>query len=142
MKNKTPHSHIICAASLLSLLVLPLHAQANYTIRNLDNQYDEAITYNIPVAPGKSLKKHHGSFSITVPGKGTVQFTDIGDRKAFGCFAPTWGAMIRYQGQTWGFYYEGDGKLDVTIDYNGELRLKPVNGQVFSSGSCAGERLW
>ena len=133
---KPTHTHIISAAPLVALLSLPLHASANYTIRNLNNQYDEAISYNIPVAPGKTAKKHHGSFSITVPGKGVVQFTDIGERKAWGCFAPTWGAIIRYQGQSWGYYYEGDGKLDVTIDRFGDLQLKAVNGEIHSSGAC------
>lgn len=71
-----------------------------------------------------------------MPDRGDIRFTDIGDRKAFGCFAPTWGVIIRYQDQSWGYYYEGDGKIDVTIDHNGNLRLKPVNGKLFGSGAC------
>ena len=35
--------------SLVGLLALSVPAQANYTIRNLNNQYDQTISYNIPV---------------------------------------------------------------------------------------------
>ncbi len=140
MHTQKTHTKIIGALSLVGLLALSVPAQANYTIRNLNNQYDQTITYNIPVQPGKTAKNHHGSFSITVPDRGDIRFTDIGDRKAFGCFAPTWGVIIRYQDQSWGYYYEGDGKIDVTIDHNGNLRLKPVNGKLFGSGACTSDQ--
>ena len=140
MNKQKSHTKIISALSLVGLLALSVPAQANYTIRNLNNQYDQTINYNIPVRSGQSAKKHHGSFSITVPDRGEIKFRDIGDRKAFGCYAPTWGAIVTYQGRSWGYYYEGDGKIDVTIDRNGDLQLKAVNGQIFDSGACTTDK--
>ena len=125
------HTKIIGALSLVGSVALSAPAQANYTIRNLNNQYDQTITYKHPRQTRKTAKTTTVPFSITVPDRGDIRFTDIGDRKAFGCFAPTWGVIIRYQDQSWGYYYEGDGKIDVTIDRNGDLRLKPVNGKLF-----------
>lgn len=137
MTQKITRTTLLSAGLFAALIGLSVPAQANYTIGRLNNQYDQAITYNIPVQPQQSLKKHHGSFSITVPDRGVIQFTDIGDKKAFGCFARTWGVLIRYQGQSWGFYYEGDGKMDLTITPNGDLRIRPVNGELFDSGACS-----
>lgn len=65
MHTQKTHLKIISALSLVGLLALSAPAQANYTIRNLNNQYDQTITYNIPVQPGKTAKNHHGS--VTLP---------------------------------------------------------------------------
>ncbi len=138
MRNIIANNRLLgVMTTLVCALGLSSNAQALYSIGNLKNDYGTPITYNVPVATGSSAGFVYGNFSISVPGQGTVSFTDIASSKPSGCTAPTWGVIVTYQGNSWGFYYEGGGKLDVTIKKNGALGLTAVNGKVFDSGPCS-----
>ena len=68
----------------------------------------------------------NGNVFIEVVGYGAIYFKDMGHNTD--CEYPHWGVSISYNDQTWGFYYDGGGLIDVTINEDGTATFKAVSG--------------
>ncbi len=85
------------------------------------------------VAAGKTatLSEDLGNVIIDVPGLGSINLIDLGDKHIGGPSTATWGVLLSYQGNESIFRYEGEGKLTITLndlgqailDGNGEITL-------------------
>ncbi|PYS94143.1 MAG: hypothetical protein DMF64_02245 [Acidobacteria bacterium] len=64
-----------------------------------------------------------GNGYIEVPGFGSINFIDIGDKKVGGHSQATWGVLLSYQGEELIFRYEGGGDIHVNINQFGQAEL-------------------
>lgn len=131
------HKTSLVVVVVVCIFIFSTNAYALYSIGGFKNNYDTEVTINLPVPAGMSPKLVFGDFTITIPEQGVASFTDIGSWKPVDCVAPTWGVIVTYQGDSWGFYYEGGGKIGITINADGSLSLNPIQGVIFDSGPCA-----
>ena len=74
-----------------------------------------------------------GSHIIEIPGLGSLNFIDLGDKKIQGYTGEgypnqTWGALIRFHMTEIYFRYEGQGSIEVTVDQYGNVEVHMVNG--------------
>lgn len=94
----------------------------------------------VPAKGGTATFDKWGSHYVNVPGMGQINFIDLGDKKLAGYTNPkipwtnsTWGGLIRYHGIDAYFRYEGEGKVNVTVDDLGSVDLTfPQGGEIIS----------
>tara|TARA_R110001592_G_scaffold1320_1_gene7809 strand:+ start:2408 stop:2833 length:426 start_codon:yes stop_codon:yes gene_type:complete len=82
-----------------------------------------------PVPANSSLTKVGtlGNGAVAIPGRGVVKMTDIAHNDN-PCGRPHWGVQIDYNGSIKRFYYDGGGKLGITIDDKGAASFKALSG--------------
>ena len=112
-----------------------------YTLNIVNNySYDCVFTNQ---ATGKDAIVNHnyqatfnnmGSGYLTVPGIGSVNFLDLGDKKIEGYPIPkeTWGVLVRFSTVEAYYRYEGGGELTATIDQYGSCTLSTSNGTMIT----------
>lgn len=125
MKRAIPLVAVIAAAT-----GWPTSASANWHIRQVVNNSSQPVTFSVPIGRGTSpnvsaLAQTRGDAVLMIPARGALVFRDIGH--AFPCGRPYWGVAISYGGQKWGFFYDGDGALDVTVAADGGVSFAPAS---------------
>jgi hypothetical protein len=111
------------------LLTVP-SAHANWNIGKLVNNSGQPVTVSVPFDPGttdsaSSKLTNPINLSVNVLSTGAVVFTNQGHNT--NCGAPYWGVKIVYGTQTWGFFYDGFGLVNMTVNADGSV--------AFSGGS-------
>ncbi|AXT57743.1 hypothetical protein D1815_19025 [Aquimarina sp. AD1] len=106
-----------------------------YTL-NVTNNY----SYNVPASNAKTVAKDggkttfekQGSLLLEIPGIGTLNFIDLGDKKLEGHpdITETWGVLIRAITTEAYYRYEGNGVLNLEIDKLGTSTLNTDNGSL------------
>lgn len=98
------------------------------------NKYHGSVQIpNVTVLPpnGQPYKvpSNLGHLVVIVDGLGAINFTDIADKDVGGYSKATWGVMISYQGEELVFRYEGQGALQLTINWLGQAEIT-TNGSI------------
>ena len=121
-----------CALALLfaAPLLQPDAAFANWRIRKVVNAATQPLTYALPIGkPGVddagSLGQVRGDAVLLIPGRGALRFQDIGHGSP--CSRPYWGVSIVLGSQKWGYFYDGNGVLDVSISADGSPTFTAVS---------------
>lgn len=110
-------------------------AWANYQIRTLANNTNQIVSISFPVGPGgrSSSSFVSGNMVVAIPGKGIVSFRDMGHNTP--CSRPYWGVAIKYKTQQWGFFYDGGGTIDMTINADGSVAFAAGPAGIVVNGS-------
>ena len=104
-----------------------------YTL-NVKNNYIWPITSNtgkvIAERGGSGSFDRQGSLFLEVPGMGSVNFLDLGDRKLPGYpeAKETWGVLVRTHSTEAYYRYEGGGVLNATWDIDGTVTISTTTG--------------
>jgi hypothetical protein len=92
-------------------------------------------SWAIPPNGGRDLIQNVSHFLFTVPGMGNLLVLDLGDRKLdqytnrnLPWTNSRWGGLVRYRGLDAYFRYEGQGRIDITIDRHGCANVKFAQG--------------
>ncbi|WP_299113809.1 hypothetical protein [uncultured Winogradskyella sp.] len=104
----------------------------NVTIKN-NYIYDLGTSTGVTIDKGSSFTLNdRGSFVLTIPGMGEMNFIDLGDKKLDGFPIPkeTWGALVRYSNVEAYYRYEGQGELIITVDALGGSTISTDNGSM------------
>lgn len=104
----------------------------NVTIKN-DYLYDLGTSTGVTISKGNSFTLNdRGSFVLTIPGMGEMNFIDLGNKKLDGFPNPTqtWGALVRYSNLEAYYRYEGQGELTVIVDHLGGSTISTTNGSM------------
>ncbi|MEO6431714.1 MAG: hypothetical protein ABIO50_08170 [Nitrosospira sp.] len=133
------HSHKIAAAAV-ALITSPAPVYANYYLNTVINNTGNAITVSSIVDAGKSitragLGRNGFKMAIGVPKSGVVVIYEDGTS----CPGFPWAAKIEYAGLKWGFGYNGDGIINLTLNADNSLTVGGTgtpggNGRVFPGG--------
>lgn len=116
----------------------PTNASANYYVNSVVNNSSEPVTVSTTVQPGKAIKNRGfgwsfwGEINITGRTLGDVKIYENGSR----CPGNSWAAEIEHGTQKWGFGYEGNGAIDITIAADHSVKIGG-NGHVVAGG-CDG----
>lgn len=122
-----PMNRAIAITFMLFLLTVSKDANALWELQVVnDSQIPISITR--PVMPGRSVLTLNvlGSIGVAIPGRGVIQFTDIGHQNN-NCSRPYWGVRIQYGDKVWGYFYDGGGVLHVTLNAQGEPTFAAVS---------------
>ncbi len=105
-------------------------AMANYQLRSLTNHTNQIVGISFPVGPGGrgSSTFISGDMVVAIPGNGIVSFTAKGHDGP--CEHPYWHIALTYKDQQWGFFYDGEGYVDMTINADGSLAFGAANGVI------------
>jgi len=130
----------VVGIALLAIAATPLasaSAWANWSLRSLTNNYGQIVSISLPFAPGESRQSDkylvRGNMAVVVPGQGAIIFTDKGHNTP--CSRPYWGVLIEYLDKKWGFYYDGEGTVDLKVNADGSIALTPgPAGQIVPGG--------
>lgn len=135
MRACTVAVSIVLASFLVALSAAP--AYALWTIRTVVNKTDQIVSVSIPVYAGATKTSQNmvvtGSLVVAIPGHGVVSFQDKGHNTL--CRHPYWGVAITYNAQQWGFFYDGAGTIDMTINADGSLTFVAGPGGQVVNGS-------
>lgn len=104
----------------------------NVTIKN-EYIYDLGTSTGVTISKNSSFTLNdRGSFVLSIPGMGEMNFIDLGDKKLDGFPNPkeTWGALVRFSIVETYYRYEGQGELTVTIDNLGSATISTTNGSM------------
>lgn len=128
------------ASLALVLIILGTPAYANYYLNTVVNNTGNSITVSSIIGPGATvtragLGRNGFKLAIGVPKSGVIVIYEDGTS----CPGFTWAAKIEYNGQKWGFGYEGDGMINLTINADNSLVVGGTgtpggNGRVFPGG--------
>jgi len=66
-----------------------------------------------------------GNLVIEKIGYSSIIFADKGHNT--NCEYPHWGVSIIYNDQNWGFFYDGHGLIDITINKDGTVSFKAAS---------------
>jgi hypothetical protein len=126
---------VIAGTGVVVVAAMASPAFANYQIRTLTNNTDQIAAISFPVGPGgrSSSTFVNGDMVVAIPGKGIVIFRDQGHNTP--CSRPYWGVSIKYNDQQWGFFYDGGGTIDMTINADGSLAFVAGPAGVIVNGS-------
>ncbi len=101
---------------------------------NVTNNFVNRLTINgskkVNTGGGTaSTGRVSGTQTIEVPAMGTILLLDLARNKVPGYgLSETWGVLMRYQGLELYYRYEGDGKIDLTVDEYGNVNVTSVQG--------------
>ncbi|MEQ8335137.1 hypothetical protein [Nisaea sp.] len=117
--------------AFIAVLAVPTPSWALWSIGKLTNNWGETITFTLPVGSGSyspvgEMLARRGDLAIVVPGSGVIYFEDKGHNTP--CSRPYWGVKITFKKQVWGFFYDGGGLVDVTIDAQGNPSFVAASG--------------
>lgn len=109
-------------------------AYANYFLGTVVNNTSNSVVVGSMVPAGSSITRDglgRSGFllAIGVPQSGVVRIYEDGTK----CPGFTWAAKIEYAGQKWGFGYEGNGVINLTLNADDSLTVGG-NGTVFPGG--------
>jgi hypothetical protein len=109
----------------LAVINVSTTASANWSLRTIVNKSNQIASVSVPIAPGATVPgnfaQRRGDIAVIVPGQGPIVFLDQGHNTP--CDRPYWGVSVSFKKQTWGFFYDGDGTLDLTINADGTISL-------------------
>lgn len=103
---------------------------ALWNIDTLVNKWKSPVLVGVPFATGTSSNvgdglAARGNLVLGIPGQGDVFFEDKGHNTP--CSRPYWGVSITYNDQQWGFYYDGGGRINVSINDDGSVSFAPAS---------------
>jgi hypothetical protein len=103
-------------------------AHGLWNIGQLTNNSGQPVTISVPFGPGTvaglpNQLSNRGNLAVIVLGTGAVVFTDQGHNTP--CSRPYWGVKIEYGTQTWGFFYDGNGLVNMTVNADGSVSFAP-----------------
>lgn len=129
-------SRVLAVLAAAGMVLAAQPASANWYIQNLTNHSGQEVTLLIPINEGQTKARANismgGNIAIQIPGRGIVKFKDTRHRPA-PC-GPYWSVAITYNAQQWTMYYDGDGLVDVTLNADGSVTLRGVNGAQIVDG--------
>ena len=131
------------AAPVVAVTVIGLAsggANANYYLNQVTNNSQQTISVASLIPNGSSvgyggLGRNGFRMGIAIPKFGVVNIYEDGTK----CPGYSWAAKIEYGAQKWGFGYEGDGKINITINADSTIVIGGSgtpggNGKVFPGG--------
>jgi len=109
------------------------HTYASWTLRTILNNSNQIAAVSFPISAGGTVGTNNllarGDAAVVVPGQGPIVFLDKGHNTQ--CTRPYWGVSVSYKNQTWGFFYDDNGTVDLTINPDGTIQLVAgAGGQV------------
>jgi hypothetical protein len=127
-------------ALVLAIVAASAPAYANYYLGTFVNNSGNSVTFSSIIPSGSSvtrpgLGRNGFVLAIGVPKSGVIRIYEDGSR----CPGFSWAAKIEYAGQKWGFGYEGDGIINLTLNADNSLTVGGTgtpggNGRVFPGG--------
>lgn len=115
-------------------------ADANYFLGTVTNNTANSVTVSSLIGAGQSvtragLGRNGFVLAVGVPKSGVIRIWEDATR----CPGFTWAANIEYAGSKWGFGYEGDGVINLTLNADNTLTVGGSgtpggNGRVFPGG--------
>lgn len=128
-------SNLLGLLASLPVMALSTSAFANYNV-SVANTGGNAVyaLYGVNNGYNNATGFVSGDFQFLVPGRGTINFTDVG-----GWPCSSWAVAITYRSQVFTYYYEGNGGLTVSLDANGNLSLTAPYGLIVPkpAGQCS-----
>ena len=133
----------IAGTVMVGSLLAASEASANYYINSVVNNSSEPVNVSSVVDPGKSIKTSNLGWNgrlLTVSGTslGLVKISEDGSK----CPGASWAAEIEHGNQKWGFAYEGNGAINITINADSSVTVGGSgtpggNGRVIPGGCAA-----
>jgi hypothetical protein len=133
----------IAGTVMVGSLLTASEASANYYINSVVNNSSEPVNVSSVVDPGKSIKTSNLGWNgrlLTVSGTslGLVKISEDGSK----CPGASWAAEIEHGNQKWGFAYEGNGAINITINADSSVTVGGSgtpggNGRVIPGGCAA-----
>ncbi|HXI12102.1 MAG TPA: hypothetical protein VNM92_05595 [Thermoanaerobaculia bacterium] len=115
------------AVVALVVLIHSTSADANWSLRKIVNNSNQIASVSVPISPGATVPGNfvqtRGDIAVIVPGQGPIVFRDQGHNSP--CSRPYWGVSVTFKKETWGFFYDGGGTVDLTINSDGTITLSP-----------------
>lgn len=121
---------IISAMVIGGMLLLASPCLALWNIGKLTNNWKTTVLVGVPVTTGTHSDlagslPNRGNLVLSIPGQEDVIFIDKGHNT--NCSRPYWGVAISYDRQEWGFYYDGEGRVDVIVDQEGTVSFEAAS---------------
>jgi hypothetical protein len=133
----------ITGTVMVGSLLVASEASANYYINSVVNNSSEPVNVSSVVDPGKSIKTSNLGWNgrlLTVSGTslGLIKISEDGSK----CPGASWAAEIEHGNQKWGFAYEGNGAINITINADSSVTVGGSgtpggNGRVIPGGCAA-----
>ena len=105
------------------LVAEPNSAAAVWQLSKLTNNSNQIISFSLPLTAGATVTSDkamvRGDLGVVVPGQGVVTFIDKGHNTR--CNRPYWGVEITFNDKHWGFFYDGAGTIEMTVNDNGTV---------------------
>ncbi len=101
---------------------------------NVTNNFVSDVTINGSVKVSKgggtgTTGSVGGTQTVDVPGMGAVLVIDLAQQKIAGYdLKQTWGVLLRYKSVELYYRYEGEGRIDMTVDGYGSVNVTGVQG--------------
>lgn len=128
---------------MVGSLLTASEASANYYINSVVNHSSEPVSVSSVVDPGKSVNQSNLGWNgrlLTVSGTslGVIKISENGST----CPGNSWAAEIEHGNQKWGFAYEGNGAINITINADSTVTIGGSgtpggNGRVVPGGCAA-----
>ncbi len=93
-----------------------------YAINVGEHMLNKGETYQYP--------KMLGYLQIDTITNGIISLLDIADKKIGGPSEKTWGVVISYQGEELLYRYEGEGHIEFTINFLGQISDIRAQGDI------------
>ena len=134
-------SQLLIGATALGVIAAAAGpASANYSLGTVTNNSDQPASVASVLPPGRSvtpsgLGRNGLDMGIVIPKVGVLSIYENGQS----CPGYSWAAFLTLNNQKWGFGYEGNGVINITInaDYSvtiGGTGTPGGNGKVFPGG--------
>lgn len=121
---------IVSAMVIGGMLLLANPSLALWNIGKLINNWKTTVLVGVPVTTGTHNEiagslPNRGNLVLSIPGQEDVIFIDKGHNT--NCSRPYWGVAISYDRQEWGFYYDGEGRVNVIVDQEGNVSFEAAS---------------
>jgi hypothetical protein len=140
---KWARSDFIMGVVIAGSLLAAGDASANYYINSVVNNSPESVSVSSVVEAGKSISRtglgwNGHLLTVSGPSLGVIKVSEDGTK----CPGASWAAEIEHSNQKWGFAYEGNGAINITINADSSVTIGGSgtpggNGRVVPGGCAA-----
>ena len=135
-----PRGAVALAAVVAGLAASP-PALSNWLVRELVNNSGQIVTVGVPLGAGRTMTgldlDPRGDLVIVVPEDGALNFKDMGSNTVCPNIGHGWWVDVTYHDREWRYFYDGEGRIDVTIGANGDVSLANSGvGTVVDGDGC------
>lgn len=112
------------------MIAIPSSGWANWSINQIQNNSNKTLALSVPITPGghtnvAAYLNTRGDVGLSILGSGIIYFQDTGNSP---CPGPSWSVKITFKTQVWGFFYDGEGRVNVNIDAAGNPSFTASSG--------------